>query len=107
MIPSVSAISLNECPDADARTASPRAAALRTTTESSSRLRGRSIAIGAQRWSPAQLRHSAIARSVFQRRCRQTWVRLPGGVAERLNAAALKAVDRVRSVRGFESHPLR
>ncbi len=31
----------------------------------------------------------------------------PGGVAERLNAAALKAVDRVLSVRGFESHPLR
>ena len=31
----------------------------------------------------------------------------PGGVAERLNAAALKAVDPVSRIRGFESHPLR
>jgi SAM-dependent methyltransferase len=31
----------------------------------------------------------------------------PGGVAERSNAAALKAVDRVLPVRGFESLPLR
>jgi hypothetical protein len=30
-----------------------------------------------------------------------------GGVAERSNAAALKAVDRVLPVRGFESLPLR
>ena len=31
----------------------------------------------------------------------------PGGVAERLNAAALKAVRRRKASRGFESHPLR
>src|SRR6201999_4385509 len=30
-----------------------------------------------------------------------------GGVAERLNAAALKAVGRLTASRGFESHPLR
>ena len=34
-------------------------------------------------------------------------LRAPGGVAERLNAAALKAVDPVSRIRGFESHPLR
>ena len=66
MTPSVSAISVNEWPEPEARTGSPRSPALRTTSASSSRVPGRSIATGEQRWSPAQLRHcAAIGPRVF------------------------------------------
>ena len=59
--PSVQTMSVNECPAPATRTFSPRSAARRTAPETSSSDPGRSIATGAQRWSPAQLLHNGIA----------------------------------------------
>ncbi len=53
---SVSAASVNECPDPATRSERPAPALLRTTSISSSRLRGRSTVAGLQAWSPTQLR---------------------------------------------------
>jgi N-dimethylarginine dimethylaminohydrolase len=55
MTPSVHAMSPNEWPLPATRTPEPRATASRTAAASSSSLAGRTIAAGAQRWSPVQL----------------------------------------------------
>jgi hypothetical protein len=49
-------MSLKECPDPATLAVIPDAAARLSAAEISSMLRGRSIATGRQRWSPAQLR---------------------------------------------------
>src|SRR5665809_20558 len=70
-------MSVNEWPEAATRVLCPAAAARPTTSTSSPRVPGRSIAAGAQLWSPAQFRHSvAIALKRIERRTPD-----PGGYA--------------------------
>jgi hypothetical protein len=59
-------MSLNEWPAPATRSARPAAAARLIASATSASLAGASIDSGAQRWSPAQFRHSSgIGASIF------------------------------------------
>ena len=63
IVPSVRAQSVNEWPEADARTRRPRSTESATVFCSAPSVPGRSIDAGSQAWSPAQFVHRAIARA--------------------------------------------